>query len=83
MAIRMEWIDVKKELPKIPEGLPEYNRSVKVIAAWGNKPENTAEMSYCEEIVRGKVICRFKWNCKISPWEVLFWMPFPKPPKDI
>jgi len=77
------WTSVDEALPEIDTELPEYHRYVKVIACWGPHADHTAEMQYIEVIVRKKVIRRFEWQGRISPWKVLYWMKFPDPPTII
>ena len=77
----MKWISTKDEFPGIDDNVEQYKKRVRVIAAWGSRTENVAEMEYSEDVVRGKVLRRFKWNGRISPWNVTHWMPFPEPPK--
>jgi hypothetical protein len=36
----------------------------------GNK---TVAMDYCYETVKGKEVGRWRWNGKLSPWDVLAW----------
>ena len=74
------WVAVSERLPEIPKDGPSYAQEVKVIACWGDRIENTAEMRYCRRKVRGKEVYRFEWMGKISPWKVNYWMEFPKPP---
>ncbi len=79
-AVIGNWVAVLERLPEIPKDAPPYLEHVKVIACWGNKSENVAQMDYCRRIVRGKEVYRFEWMGKISPWKVDYWMEFPKPP---
>ena len=79
-AVIGSWVAVSERLPEIPKDAPSYIDHVKVIACWGNKSENVAQMDYCRRIVRGKEVYRFEWKGQISPWEVEYWMEFPKPP---
>jgi hypothetical protein len=79
-AVIGSWVAVSERLPEIPKDAPSYIDHVKVIACWGNKSENVAQMDYCRRIVRGKEVYRFEWMGKISPWKVDYWMEFPKPP---
>lgn len=76
------WVAVSERLPEIPKDVPSYDQRVKVIASWGNKIENMAEMYFCRRIVRGKEVYRFEWMGKISPWKVDYWREFPNPPKE-
>ena len=74
------WVAVSERLPEIPKDGPSYAQEVKVIACWGDRIENTAEMRYCRRKVRGKEVYRFEWMGRIAPWKVNYWMEFPKPP---
>lgn len=79
-AVIGSWVAVSERLPEIPKDAPSYAQHVKVIACWGNRIENVAQMDYCRRTVRGKEVYRFEWMGKISPWKVDYWMEFPKPP---
>lgn len=78
-----KWISVKDKLPEIDTTQPFYRHHTCVIACWGPSIHNIGEMEYTLDVVRGKEIKRFKWNGKLSPWNVLYWKPFPKPPENI
>ena len=72
-----QWIDAKVELPKpIDKG---YAKSIRVIGCWGDSADNIAEVDFEETIIRGKEVKRFKWNNIICPWNIIKWMPLPKP----
>jgi len=72
----MEWISTKDRLPEIPS-----NRNfISVLVAWGDKPENVSCMYFEKRVVRGRVIKSFKWNNRLTPWEITDWMPLPAPP---
>ena len=77
------WIAVSDRLPEISKDAPSYATYVKVIACWGNRIENVAQMDYCRRIVRGKEVYRFEWMGRISPWKVDYWMEFPNPPNHL
>ena len=79
-AVIGSWVAVSERLPEIPKDAPSYSQHVKVIACWGNRIENVAQMDYCRRIVRGEEVYRFEWMGKTSPWKVDYWMEFPKPP---
>jgi hypothetical protein len=74
------WTSVDEALPEIDITRSIYLRHTKVLVCWGPCKENTAGMSYVEKEIRGKLIRRFEWQGRISPWIVLYWMHFPDPP---
>jgi hypothetical protein len=78
-----DWLSVEDQLPEIDFSAPEYMRRVGVIACWGSKPEQVAEMSYVSnayaKTVKGRAP-RFEWQGRVSPWKVTHWMPLPIPP---
>ena len=77
------WTSVDESLPEIDTTQSIYLRSTKILACWGPLADNTAEMKYVEKEIRGKLVRRFEWQGRISPWNVLYWMKFPDPPTII
>jgi len=77
------WTSVEDSLPEIDTTQSIYIRHTKVIACWGPEKNNMAELSYVEKEIRGKLVRRFEWQGRISPWKVLYWMYFPDPPTTI
>ena len=77
----IEWFDVNERLPEIDYSRPPYNRAVKVLAHWGNKPECVAEMRYEDnayaKTARGQAP-RFTWQGRNSPWTITHWAFFPE-----
>lgn len=73
----MEWISVKDTTPTVSE---RYG-NIRVIACWGDHPENVAEKTYCRRMVRGKEVFRFE-NAYggICNMPITHWMPLPEPP---
>lgn len=70
-----KWIPVKEQLPPEPELNSITYKSYLVTGSYGI----VEPMEYVKEIVRNKEVVRWKWRGRISPWEVLAWMPYPEP----
>lgn len=61
-------------------GIAKSKRELGTSEGWGKKPE-ALQMEYVKEFVLGKIVGRFKWRDKLSPWKVIAWMPMPEPYK--
>ena len=75
------WISCSERLPS-KEECGTYGRrefQVTIPQYDGNK---TIAMDYEYTTVRGKEISRWKWNGKLSPWEVIAWKPLSEPFKE-
>ena len=71
------WTKVEDGLPELPDGTYASVHCLVTIISSG-KPATLA-MDYVRTTVRGKKVERWEWMNRISPWEVLGWMYFPKP----
>lgn len=76
----MEWISVKDRLPEI-EGNRLPRRIGCLVVANTGKPTVTF-MAYEKAMVKKRVVFRWRWKNRISPWKVTHWMPLPEPPKE-
>lgn len=76
-----DWIPCSERLPSKEEcgtyGSGEFQ--VTIPQYDGNK---TTVMDYEYTTVRGKEISRWKWNGRLSPWEVIAWKPLSEPFKE-
>lgn len=79
----MKWISVNDKMPEPIEVFQNYY-TIRVIACWGNNPDEVAEMHYVRELVKGKFVERWKRNGFLLPsgWKIKAWMPVPEPPKN-
>ena len=78
---RRIWISCSERLPSKEECGP-YGRGefqVTISQYDGNK---TTVMDYEYTTVRGKEVSRWKWNGRVSPWEVIAWKPLSEPFKE-
>lgn len=76
-----EWISVKERLPEVPEETI-YGGTGRIgclVVANANKP-TVMFMEYEHTTIRKKIVYRWKWRDRISPWEVIHWMPLPDTP---
>ena len=79
MKVEIEWKDINKEEPIDKKGYgTEYLVSV-TCDTW-DKPK-TMIMSWHEDIIRGKLVKRWKWKdrLKIDAWVVTHWAELPEP----
>ena len=70
-----EWISVKDRLPE------EDGEYITMTNARG-RSNGVLSQRYVTSTVRGKIMSRWWWNQRLSPWLVTHWMPLPEPPKD-
>lgn len=68
-----QWMPCSKELPKTDKWRTEFNVTTETGVVRSMDWENT--------IVRGEPVSRWIWQGRISPWEVVAWMPLPEPYK--
>lgn len=68
-----QWMPCSKELPKTDKWRTEFNVTTETGMVRSMDWENT--------IVRGEPVSRWIWQGRISPWEVVAWMPLPEPYK--
>ena len=73
------WIPVEERLPEIKEGKEYFGTECIVCDKW----KQVFVLRYCKHIVRGKEIYRWmRYDMSIYYGEVVYWMPFPEPPKE-
>ena len=72
-----KWIKVSEQLP--PE--PEWVRPQHYLATVVNN--QVVAVDYVKVNVRKQEIVRWEWNGRICPWEIIAWMPYPEPYKEI
>jgi hypothetical protein len=72
-----EWTKASDQLPPIP--VNEYSGD-KYIATVIN--EQVVAVNYVKRTIRKKEIIRWEWNGQICPWDIIAYMPFPKPYKE-
>lgn len=70
---RPMWIPVSERLPKTDNWRTTFNVTTKQGKVMSMEWENAT--------VRGKSVSRWVWIDRISPWEVIAWMPLPEPYK--
>ena len=70
---RGEWISVEDRLPE------EDGTYITMTNATG-KSRGVIPMEYRTSSIRGKIVRRWMWHDRISPWGVTHWMPLPEPP---
>lgn len=68
------WIPVTERLPETEKRLTWFITTTRHGDVIPMQWENTT--------VRGKDVSRWVWQGRISPWEVIAWMPLPKPFKE-
>lgn len=71
------WIPVTERLPKT-EKWPFFRWFITTTADGCVIP-----MAWENTTVRGKAVSRWIYQGRISPWEVIAWMPLPKPYKEV
>ena len=71
------WISVKDRLPKTDKEY--YSRKTYIVSTVHGY---VLAMEYVNKPIRGKMVERWEWNGRISPWEVTYWMPMPEPLKE-
>lgn len=74
----MEWISVNDKLPTDEDS---WRYFICMTTATG-RSKGVIPMRWDVTKVRGKIVRRWKWEGRISPWEVTHWMPLPDPPKE-
>lgn len=72
----MSWNLCSNKMP--PEPAKRGDRIKYLVTVNANKP-TTLFMEYVKTTVRGKIVCRWEWNGRISPWEVIAWTEMPSP----
>ena len=71
-----EWTKTADQLP--PEPSSKYGEHY-LCTVINNQ---VVAMKYLRTTVRGKIVFRWELNGRISPWEVIAYMPFPEPYKE-
>ena len=71
----MEWI-------KVEDALPEEDGDYITMTNATGKCRGVIAQKYVTTTVRGKVVRRWEWYGRISPWKVTHWMKMPEPQKD-
>lgn len=71
-----QWIPTSEQLPELNNYWPD---AINVIGFWGNK--SVAEVTFCREYVRGKMLERWKFQGRICQFKITHWQYMPNPPK--
>jgi len=64
-----KWIKTSEKLPSAPARLQTHKYLTTVVN------NQVVSMNYVTIKVRGKEITRWEYNGRISPWEIIAWMP--------
>lgn len=80
-----EWISVKERLPLSSDvdKTIDVRKTVEVLVAYDGR---TVPMYYDRVLLRGKVVCRWRYTFDRLvnfPEMITHWMPMPKPPKEV
>lgn len=71
------WTKVKDRLPTEPLNL--YDSESYLCTVVNNQ---VVAMKYIKTELRNKEVVRWEWCGRVSPWEVIAWMPFPDAYKE-
>ena len=71
----MEWI-------KVEDALPEDDGYYITMTNATGKCRGVLPLKWVTTTVRGKVVRRWVYWGRISPWKVTHWMKMPEPPKE-
>lgn len=75
------WVSVGDRMPEV-ERKKYPSRIGCLVVADASKP-TVMFMEYERTFVRAKEVFRWKWNDRISTWNVTHWMPLPEPPRGV
>lgn len=72
-----KWVKMSEQSPVKPTGIIKSDKYL--VTTDGNK---VLSMEYVVKEIRGKEVIRWEWLGKISPWNIIAWMPYPEPFKE-
>jgi hypothetical protein len=72
-----EWTKISEQLPSEPEN--QYGGDY-YLATVDN--DQVVAVRYNKANVRGKEVFRWEYNGRISPWDIIAYMPYPEPYKE-
>lgn len=70
-----KWIKASDQLPPTPV----FQTSIKYLATVINN--QVVAVNYVTTKVRNQEVTRWEYQGRISPWEIIAWMPYPEPYK--
>lgn len=72
-----EWTKISEQLP--PEPVNKFGGDMYLATVVNNQ---VVAVSYVKTTVRGKEILRWEWQGRISPWDIIAYMPYPEAYKE-
>ena len=71
-----KWIKASEQLPPTPV----YQHPRKYLATVVN--DQVVAVTYVTTMIRNKETTRWEYQGRISPWEIIAWMPYPEPYRE-